>query len=261
MKLHKIIHLLLFELIFVGSAKEEDKDDVTDNPLPVPFYVESFKEFSFSFLFWSIQLCVCIVLILAPIPKIQLIQRFTSVGLGSLLATNHILGFFAFPENVTWFLSYGVAIIAGFLSYNSFFKSLTVSAASSYLVVYLMMIFTEPVNIMYFLLYTLAVFSVFYVASFIFSGIVFSIYKALVCTLSLSIIVNLCTFVNIIDSIHASDWNVVAGLQLMIGKIIVSASFVVFLALIILSNLYRSQIEAVFDSFCSFIGINKDRTK
>lgn len=252
MNLGRSIYVCLYLVFFAievgckGDDYDEERGRLIDTPLPPPYYVESYKEFSLSFLVWSLWLSIAIFLIIAPIPKLGFVQKSVSTVLGAVLATNHLLGFLMLPEAIIWVLSYAVGIVAGVSTIRNYTHKVITSAAGSYILMYLLMIVFAAVNMLYFLIGMSVVFAGLYAVTFLFPDISDYIYKTLVCTLCFCIIVNLTTFFNVIDSVHASDWNLIVNVQGRIGKFIVCVSLVVFPILMILSDFYKDSVEAIF---------------
>ncbi|KAM0674327.1 hypothetical protein GVAV_002404 [Gurleya vavrai] len=221
-------NLLILCLFCCFKLKDENEKELSEHPLPLPYYVEDFEDFNFEFIIWTIQLIIAIVAIIVPLPKSKRIQRLITIGLGMLLSSNHILGTFSIHKIITWFSSYLIAFLTVFIALKTKSDRLFLSFIGSYLSVYFFMAIFGASNIFMFFVYMLLSFVIIFVFSIFADNLQYVFVKTMLCTLSICIIIDVCTFINVITNIHGESWNITAGIQNKLGKIIIIALLIVF---------------------------------
>ncbi|KAM0688215.1 hypothetical protein COBT_000524 [Conglomerata obtusa] len=166
-----------------SEQTENDDENVFDTSLVLPYYIGSFNKYNTMLILWCLFLGISFVIMVLPIPKSKPLQKRITIGLGMLLASNHLLGIFMIPVTVIWISSFITACISYALSYNPITATFLLTFCGAYIAAYFCISLFSSDSSIIFLIYMVVAFGILTVVSYTAKATHYLIVKTFVCTL------------------------------------------------------------------------------
>lgn len=210
MKSKLSLTILLLSCFFLDIRSDSEKDEAKlekiTHPLPQPCYISKDGLLGIGSFFFALPIIVCLIVMLIPFPKIFFLHNFITVGLGMYLLTMHLLGIIFDNTIITRFCAVllgGFCAISGMSEKASSVPLICIGTyAGGYLIVALFDFTSFNAYIVACVLVLLGLIAL----KFLLESCFLVVVKTILCLLSVMIVIEILTPLNLISSIHGNTW-------------------------------------------------------